>query len=224
MVGMLNSASVSELCAIPPVRLANHSAVWLAIGMNVGLGRSGSCSVFSQNDPNGPLWGRRAIALSSVCITRMMIVRRDQCLGNITCASRLGCRSTCSEELQRARHARAVADQQGVEAVHRVAGVAVGDGLDVGVGVGVDRGGDRHAFDQIVGVVLGHGHREDRLGVGAHELAQARGDARQRAVHAAALQQLVRAQRARRPRPHRRARCTRRSLRSHAPERSDSTS
>ena len=67
------------------------------------------------------------------------------------------------EQLQRARHARAVADEQRVEALHRVAGVAVGDGLDVGVRVGVDRGGDRDAFDQVVGVVLGHGHREDRL-------------------------------------------------------------
>ena len=90
VVGMLKSASVTELCATPPVRSANHSAVRLAIGMNVGLGRSGSCSVSSQNEPNGPLRGRSAIALSSVCITRMMIVRRDQCFGNITCSARLG--------------------------------------------------------------------------------------------------------------------------------------
>ena len=82
--GMLNSASVTELCAIPPVRSANHSAAWLATGMKVGLGRSGSCSVCSQNEPNGPLRGRSAIALSSVCITSMMIVRRDQCLANST--------------------------------------------------------------------------------------------------------------------------------------------
>ena len=77
VVGMLKSASVVELWAIPPVRLANHSAAWLATGMNVGLGFSGSCSVFSHSEPNGPSRGRSAIALSSVCITRMMIVRRD---------------------------------------------------------------------------------------------------------------------------------------------------
>ena len=91
VVWMLNSASVSALCAIPPVRFANHSAALLATGMKVGLGRSGSCSVCSQNEPRGPLRGRSAIALSSVCITRMMIVRRDQCLANSTLARRRGC-------------------------------------------------------------------------------------------------------------------------------------
>ena len=45
---------------------------------------------------------------------------------------------------------------QRVEQAHRVAGLAVGDGLDVGVGVGVDARGDRDPLGQVVGVVLGH--------------------------------------------------------------------
>ena len=76
------------------------------------------------------------------------------------------------EPFQWACDARAVADQQRVGSLHRVSGVAVGDGLDVGVHVGVDRGGDRDPFDQVLGVVLGHRNGQDRLGVRAHELAQ----------------------------------------------------
>jgi hypothetical protein len=59
----------------------------------------------------------------------------------------------------------------------------------------VDRGGDGDAPDEVVVVILGHRHREDRLGVRAHELAQARGDPRERAAQAAALEQPVRPQR-----------------------------
>ncbi len=81
MVGTFSSASVIELWATPPVRLASHSAASLATGMKVGFGFSGSCSVCSQTLPERFSVGRRAIALSSVCITRRMIVRRDQFFG-----------------------------------------------------------------------------------------------------------------------------------------------
>ena len=97
VVGMLNSASMSALWAMPPVRLANHSAAWLAIGMNVGFGRSGSCSVLQpERAERQPLRGRSAIALSSVCITSRMIVRRDQWRGNRTFAQRVGWRTICA--------------------------------------------------------------------------------------------------------------------------------
>ena len=95
VVGMLKSASVRALCAMPPVRSANHSAALLAIGMKVGFGRSASCSVRNRIEPNGPRLGRSAIALSSVCMTSRMIVRRDQCFGNSTFARRRGCRTIC---------------------------------------------------------------------------------------------------------------------------------
>ena len=78
MVGTFMSASVIELWAIPPVRSAIHSAHSLATGMNVGLGFSGSCSVCRRTPPSSLRLGRSAIALSSVCITSRMIVRRDQ--------------------------------------------------------------------------------------------------------------------------------------------------
>ncbi len=52
-----------ELCAIPPVRLASHSVNAFATGMNVGFGRSGSCSVCSRTPPSGPRRARSAIAL-----------------------------------------------------------------------------------------------------------------------------------------------------------------
>ena len=57
VVGMLKSASVIALWAMPPVRLASQSAAWLATGMKVGIGRSGSCSVVSHRLPKGPCSG-----------------------------------------------------------------------------------------------------------------------------------------------------------------------
>jgi hypothetical protein len=93
VVGMFISASVIELCAMPPVRSAIHSAAWLATGMNVGLGFSGSCSVWRRTPPNGVRRGRSAIALSSVCMTSRMIVRRDQPYGLSTRIALTGWRS-----------------------------------------------------------------------------------------------------------------------------------
>jgi hypothetical protein len=78
---MFISASITELWAMPPVRSASHSAASLATGMKVGFGFSGSCSVCSQTLPDRFSYGRRANALSSVCNTRRMIVRRDQFFG-----------------------------------------------------------------------------------------------------------------------------------------------
>ena len=193
---MFISASVVELWAIPPVRFASHSAAALATGMKVGIGRSGSCSVCSRTSPERFRVGRSAIALSSVCITRTMIVRLDQLRGKRTLGEAAGVADDLGQQLQRPRRPGAVADHQRVEHAHRVAGLAVGDGLDVGVGVGVDAGGDRDPPGQVVGVVLGHGDREDRLAVGPHQLAEPVGDPRQGAAESAALQQLVGPQRA----------------------------
>ena len=96
VVGTFISASLTELWAIPPVRSASHSAASLATGMKVGLGRSGSCSVCSRTSPERFSFGRRAIALSSVCMTRTMIVRRDQPRGHITFANLPGWRRICA--------------------------------------------------------------------------------------------------------------------------------
>ena len=56
--------------------------------------------------------------------------------------------------------------------------------------------GDRDPPGQVVRVVLGDGDGEDHLAVGADQLAEAVGDPRQGAAEAAALQQLVGAERA----------------------------
>ena len=192
---MLNRASVTELWAIPPVRLASHSAAWLATGMNVGIGSLGVLFGLQPERAERALAG----AQGDRVVERLHHQHDDRAprpmLGEQHLREALGVQQDLGEQLQGARQARAVADEQRVEAVHRVAVVAVGDGLDVGVRVGVDRGGDRDALDQVLRIVLGHGHREDRLAVRAHQLAQARGDPPERAVQAAALEQLVRAQR-----------------------------
>ena len=196
MFGTLKSASETLDWAIPPVRSASHSAATLATGMKVGLGRSGSCSVVRRTLPPGIIFGRSAIALSSVCITSTMIVRLDQPFGHITLANFAGVADDLPEQLERPGHFGPVADQQGVERVHRVARVAVGDGLDVGVGVGVDRRGDRDPAGEVFRVVVGDRDREDHLAVGPHQLTESVGDLRQRAAEPAALHQLVGAQRA----------------------------
>ena len=61
------------------------------------------------------------------------------------------------------------------------------------VRVRVDRAADRDALGEVDRVV-GCRDREDRLGVRAHDLAEAIGDPRQRAAEPAPLQQLVRAE------------------------------
>ena len=94
------------------------------------------------------------------------------------------------EQLERPGQLRPVADQQRVERAHAVARVAVGDGLDVRVGVGVDARGDRHALGQVLGAFR-QGDGEDRLRVRPHQLAQAVGDARQRAAQRLASSRFV---------------------------------
>ena len=99
------------------------------------------------------------------------------------------------QQLERPRDARAVADEHRVQRAHGVRRVAVDHGLDVGVRVGVDRAGDRDpALD--VRRTGRQGDGEDRLRVGAHELADAMAQARQRAVQPAGGEQLVGAERA----------------------------
>ena len=89
VVGMLNSASMIALCAIPPVRSASHSAASLATGMNVGFGLVGVLLGLQPHAAaSASACGRSAIALSSVCITSRMIVRRDQPRGDSACAKR----------------------------------------------------------------------------------------------------------------------------------------
>ena len=82
-----------ELCAIPPVRFASQAAKWLATGMKVGFGRSGSCWVCRWMPPPSERLGTSEIALSSVCMQSTMIVRRDQPRGEIVRSSRSGWRA-----------------------------------------------------------------------------------------------------------------------------------
>ena len=178
---------------MPPVRFASHAANWLATGMNVGIGRSGSRSVCSRA-PRRVLCALNAIALSSVCITSTMIVRRDQPRGSSSFRNVTGWRAAAPTQLERPRHARPVADQHRVERAHRVGRVAVDDGLDVRVGIGIDRAGDRDALLDVRRAGRER-DREDRLRVRAHELADAVGDPRQRAVQPARREQLVGAER-----------------------------
>ena len=77
----------------------------------------------------------------------------------------------------------------------RVGAGPVGDVLDVGVGVGIEARGDRDRLGEVVAVVLG-GDGGDRLAVGADDVADAVREPRQRAAEAAALEQLVGAERA----------------------------
>ena len=96
---MLRSASMNELWATPPVRRASHSAKWLATGMYVGIGRAASCSVCSFMPPPNVRRGRSAIALSSVCMTSTMIVRRDQPRGSNSRRNVTGCRAAARSSL-----------------------------------------------------------------------------------------------------------------------------
>ena len=147
MDGMFAAASMIELCAIPPVRSASHSANALATGMNVGFGRSGSCSVRSRTRPPRPLRARSAIALSSDCMTSTMIVRSDQPRGFIVRANFSGLRAAAPSSFS----GRVSAVPSPVSSVKMLdiasPALAVDDGLDVRVRVGVDRAGDRHAAD-----------------------------------------------------------------------------
>src|SRR5664279_3460845 len=77
----------------------------------------------------------------------------------------------------------------GVEQAHRVAALAVANRFDVGVLVRVPRRGDGHPLG-VVGFGLVHPHAEQRLGVGARQIAQACRDLRQRRV-AQPMQQLL---------------------------------
>ena len=79
VAGKLNSASVGPLCGVPPMRWASHCAARLAAGMNVGLGFAASCSVVIRTPPPKRRGrGLNRSALSTVCITSTISVRRDQ--------------------------------------------------------------------------------------------------------------------------------------------------
>jgi hypothetical protein len=95
---MLATASMKAVCAIPPVRRASHSANSLATGMKVGIGRSASCSVCSRA-PRRVAFAFSAIALSSVCMTRTMIVRRDQPRGSSSLMKVSGWRAAAPSSL-----------------------------------------------------------------------------------------------------------------------------
>ena len=78
-----------------------------------------------------------------------------------------------AEPAQRARHPPAAVDEQRPEQAHRVRAARVADGLDLGVGRGIERGADRDPR-RVVDARPERPRAEDRLGVGAHEHADAR--------------------------------------------------
>ena len=74
------------------MRCANHRAAASAAGMYVGLGRSGSCSVWRRTPrPSGRGLARSRIAVSSDCITSRITVRRDHLNGHSRRIVRSGC-------------------------------------------------------------------------------------------------------------------------------------
>ena len=78
---------------------------------------------------------------------------------------------------------------------HRVEALAVAHRLDVGVGVGVEARGDRDAVGVVGRVVLGGDGAEDRLGVGARQVAEPPGQPGQVALVLHPVQQLLGAER-----------------------------
>ena len=90
--------------------------------------------------------------------------------------------------------ARAVAvavGEHGLHHRHRVEALAVAARLDVGVLVGVEARGDRHAVGVVGLVRAGRDRAEDRLGVGAREVAEPLGEAGQVALVLHPVQQLL---------------------------------
>ena len=83
VVGMFAQASSTMLCAMPPVCFGQPlGGLRWPTSMKVGFGFSGSCSVVSDTPPNRPRFARKAIALSRLCMTRKISVRRDQPKGH----------------------------------------------------------------------------------------------------------------------------------------------
>ena len=163
--------------------------------MYVGFGLSGSCSVWSRTpSPKRPV----ARAQPDRVVERLHHEQDQRARRPLAGEQRLAPLARVPEHLldepHRAREPRARADEDGEEKAHRAAAAAVGDGLDMGVRVGVDRAGDRHPLREVARlVVVGDG--EDRLAVGAHEVAEPVRDAGEGAARAAVLEQLVGAER-----------------------------
>src|SRR5258705_13893267 len=85
VIGMLNNASVNQLCAVPPVRSASRLAMSLATGRNVGVGLSGSCRVAGRHRrPGVPPLGPTHRAEPVVWMAPMKNDRLDQPRGLVT--------------------------------------------------------------------------------------------------------------------------------------------
>ena len=173
--------------------------------MKVGLGRSGSCSVCRRTPrPKQlalrPQAHRRVDASASPAgsPSAATSVKRDQ-----------HPRSVCSGWRSDRRRATSAAGSASCPSpVIAVKGrliasppCAVGDDLDVGVGVGVDARGDRDRAAEVA-LVVGRGDRLDRLRVGADHVAEPVGEPRQGAAVACSWRAAgwCRARRRRRPR------------------------
>ena len=87
-----------------------------------------------------------------------------------------------------------VVGEHGLQQRHHVAALAVAHRLDVGVLVGVERRGDRDALAVVDGGVGGDG-AQDRLGVGAREVAEPVGELGQVALVLHPVQQPLGAER-----------------------------
>jgi hypothetical protein len=125
-----------------------------------------------------------------------------------------------AQEHERTGEARAVAGERREEQRHEVALAAVGAELDVRVLARVDARADRDVEPRVAPVV-GHGDGEDRLAVGADELAEPRSLRRGQRAASPSASGGGDWCRARRPRRSRRAPCAvRRSFANQAPGRS----
>ena len=82
VVGMFSSCSVRPACGTASSFSAARRVTWSATGMKRGFGLSGSSCVCRRGPgPNRLRLGIRRIELSSVCIVRMITVRRDHLRG-----------------------------------------------------------------------------------------------------------------------------------------------
>ena len=214
VVGMLATASKIEPWARPPILSATMRAERLATGIQVGLGSPWPGSEVSQ--PKRPR--RTRIELSRLCMTRRITERSDQFRTDSDFTNVIGCRRTWSRKRSGPGDAPAAVDHDRGQQAHGVGPLPVAHRLDVGLGVGVDRGGDGDAVGEVQVVVVGLGG-DDGLAVGPAQVAEALGQPGQAAVAGQLVQQLLGADGGRPRSTTCSARNVRRRLRSQAPGR-----
>ncbi len=188
------------LIAVPPAILANFSANSLAAGMNVGT----AVPRLTRNLRNGQYTcrsHRMSMWPSSACM-QSRITRFARPLDGLqqTHGAKGMAQQRDDEVLQPKRNSPGpgpASGQNGRQQAHRVGAFGIAHRLDVRVLVDVNARADRDALRQVVWRAR-HAHSDQRLGIGAHILAQLIADRRQRAFVLQVEEQFHRPQRRRR--------------------------